>query len=62
MVLFIAGDQIPVTPFEEVVGKAAKLSPEHIGAIAGRKIATKGFTTIFIVVIVAHCPAVGVKV
>ena len=31
-VLFIAGDQVPVTPLLEVVGKSANTSPGHIGA------------------------------
>ena len=30
-VLSKAGDQVPVIPSIEVVGKAAKLDPEHIG-------------------------------
>jgi hypothetical protein len=32
VVLFIAGNQVPETPFVEVVGKV-KLCPLHIGAI-----------------------------
>ena len=31
-VLFIAGDHVPVTPFVEVVGKAATVAPAQIGA------------------------------
>ena len=31
-VLFNAGDQVPVMPFNEVVGKGASVAPEHIGA------------------------------
>ena len=58
----MAGDQVPVTPLVEVVGKGARASPEQIGA-TGVKVAAIGFTTIVIVVgVTAHCPAVGVKV
>ncbi len=60
--LFIAGDQVPVTPLLEVVGKLAKIAPEQIGA-TGLKTAAIGFTTMVIVAgVVAHCPAVGIKV
>ena len=59
--MFTAGDQVPVTPFEEVKGKAAKASPEHIGGIAGRKIATNGLTIIVFENAVAHCKVLGVK-
>jgi hypothetical protein len=47
-VLFMAGDQFPVTPLVEVVGNGAKTAPEHIGD-TGLKVATIGFTTIVIV-------------
>ena len=30
-VLFKAGDQVPVIPLSDVVGKALKIPPEHIG-------------------------------
>ena len=46
----------------EVVGKAAKVAPEQIGFIAVNVGVTFGFTVIVLVVVVAHCPAVGVKV
>ena len=61
-VLFKAGDQVPVIPFVDVVGKAANAAPEQIGATALNVGVTIGFTVIVIVVVVAHCPAVGVKV
>ena len=52
--LFIAGDQVPVTPLLEVVGKSAKTAPEQIGA-TGLKTAVIGFTTMVIVAgVVAH--------
>ena len=33
-VLSKAGDQLPLIPFKEVVGKGNKFAPEQIGAIA----------------------------
>jgi hypothetical protein len=33
-VLFNAGDQVPVIPLFDVIGNAAKLAPEQIGATA----------------------------
>src|SRR6185437_1936696 len=61
-VLFKAGDHEPVTPLFEVVGKADKVAPEHIGATALKVGVMFGLTVIVNVAVVAHCPAVGVKV
>jgi hypothetical protein len=61
-VLFNAGDQVPVIPLLEVVGNADKVAPEQIGATAVNVGVTFGFTVIVNVAVVAHCPAVGVKV
>src|SRR6478735_1082402 len=49
-------------PLLEVVGNGAKVAPEHIGATALNVGVTFGLTVIVIVAVVAHCPAVGVKV
>jgi hypothetical protein len=57
-----AGDQVPVIPLVEVVGNADKVAPEHIGATAANVGVIFGLTVIVNVVVVAHCPAVGVKV
>ena len=64
-VLFRAGDQVPIIPFVDVVGKAESTPPEHIGATAVKS----GIIVEFKIVIVnctkvveEHCPAVGVKV
>lgn len=62
MVLFKAGDQAPLYPLVEVVGNAAKVPPEQIGAIAVKVGVIFGFTVIVKLPVVAHCPAVGVKV
>jgi hypothetical protein len=61
-VLSKAGAQVPVIPLVEVVGNADKVAPEHIGATALNAGVTFGLTVIVNVVVVAHCPAVGVKV
>ena len=62
VVLSRAGDHVPVIPSFEVVGKAASVAPEHIGATAANVGVMFGLTVIVSVVVVAHCPAVGVKV
>ena len=61
-VLSKAGDQDPVMPFVEVVGNADKVAPEHIGATALNVGVIFGLTVMVNVAVVAHCPAVGVKV
>jgi hypothetical protein len=62
VVLSKAGDQLPVTPLFEVVGSGDKVAPEHIGATAVNVGAILGLTVIVKVVVVAHWPALGVKV
>jgi Flp pilus assembly pilin Flp len=49
-------------PLLDVVGKAANVAPEHIGATAVNVGVIFGLTVIVNVVVVAHSPAVGVKV
>ena len=61
-VLSSAGDHEPVIPLLDVVGKAASVAPEQIGATALNVGRMFGLTVIVNVVVVAHCPAVGVKV
>ena len=53
---------MPVMPLLEVVGSGAIVLPEHIGATALNVGVMFGLTVIVNVVVVAHCPAVGVKV
>jgi hypothetical protein len=62
VVLSKAGDQVPVIELFEVVGNADKLPPEHIGGTAVNVGVILGLTVIVKVVVVAHCPTVGVKV
>jgi len=62
VVLSSAGVQVPVMPLLEVVGNGAKVAPEHIGVTALNVGVMFGLTVIVKVVVVAHCPAVGVNV
>ena len=62
VVLFSAGDQVPVIPFNDVAGNADKVPPEQIGATALNVGVTLALTVIVNDVVVAHCPAVGVNV
>ena len=61
-VLLSAGAHVPVIPLFDVVGNAASGSPEQMGATAIKVGVIFGLTVIVIVVVVAHCPAVGVNV
>jgi hypothetical protein len=61
-VLFKAGFQVPVIPFKDVVGKAAKTPPEQIAATGLNVGVIFGLTVMVNVVVVAHCPPVGVNV
>ena len=60
--MFNAGDHVPFIPLFDVVGKAAKLPPEQIGATAVNVGVVLGLTVIVKVVELAHCPAIGVNV
>ena len=60
--LFNAGNHVPVIPLFEVVGKALRFCPMHIGATAVKVGVIIGFTKIERVAIVAHCSSFGVKV
>ena len=61
-VLSNAGAQVPVIPLFDVVGKAASAAPEQIAATGVKVGVTFVLTVIVNVVVVAHWPAVGVKV
>ena len=61
-VLLSAGAQVPVIPLLEVVGNGFKVPPEQMGATAVNVGVMFGSTVMVRVVVVAHCPAVGVKV
>ena len=53
---------MPVMPLVDVVGNAVNVAPAHIGATALNVGVIFGLTVIVKVVVVAHCPAVGVNV
>ena len=53
-VLFNAGDQVPVIPLLEVVGKAAKVAPEQIGLTAVNVGVIFGLTVMVALAVVAH--------
>ena len=57
-----AGVQVPVIPLLEVVGNGFNVPPEQMGATAVKVGVMFGLTVIVNVVVVAHCPADGVKV
>ena len=61
-VLFKVGAQVPVMPLVEVVGNGVNVAPEHIDATGLKVGVTFGVTVMVSVVVVAHCPAVGVNV
>ena len=61
-VLFNAGDQVPVIPLLEVVGNGVRVAPEQIAATGVNAGVMFGLTVMVNVAVVAHCPAVGVKV
>jgi len=60
--LFSAGDHEPVKPLFEVVGNGLKVAPEQIAATGVNVGVMFGLTVMVSVAVVAHCPAVGVKV
>ena len=62
VVLFNAGDHVPVKELFDVVGKAESVPPEQIGATVVKVGVILGLTVIAKVAVVAHCPAVGVNV
>jgi len=62
VVLLIEGDQLPVMPLVEVVGNSGTLAPLQYGPTDANVGVTFGVIVIVSVVVVAHCPAVGVNV
>ena len=60
--LTVAGDQVPVIELFEVVAKLGAAAPLQIVINAVKPGVILGFTVWVKVVVVAHCPAVGVKV
>ena len=62
--MFNAGAQVPVIGVALVddVGNGVNTAPEQIGATATNVGVMFGLTVMVNVVVVAHCPAVGVNV
>jgi len=60
--LFRVGDHAPVMPLIDVVGSADNVAPEQIAATCAKVGVTAGLTVMVMVAVLAHCPAVGVKV
>ena len=54
VVLFKAGDHVPVIPFSDVVGNAVSVAPEQMAATGSNVGVVFGFTVIVNVVVVAH--------
>jgi len=52
--LFSAGNQLPVIPLLEVVGRAVRVAPEQMGATALKVGVIFGFTVMVSVAVVAH--------
>ena len=60
--LLIAGDQVPVITFVDVIGNTAIVAPEQTAATCVNSGVVFGVTVMVIVAVFAHNPAVGVKV
>jgi hypothetical protein len=58
----MAGFQVPVMPFVEVVGSIGAVDPVQIGFTAAKVGVIFGLTVITIVALDAHCPGPGVNV
>ena len=62
VLLLSAGDHVPAILFRDVVGSGAKTVPAQMGATPLNAGVMLELTVMVNVVVVAHCPAVGVKV
>jgi hypothetical protein len=60
--LIVAGDQVPLTPFGEVVANIGATVPEQNAGMAAKLVTTLGVIATFNVCVVEHCPEAGVKV
>jgi hypothetical protein len=62
VLLTVAGDHVPVYPLFDVVANVGAVLPEQNAAIELNDGVTGAFTVTLILAVLAHCPAVGVKV
>ena len=60
--LIVVGDQVPVILFGDVNPSIGAVEPEQNAGIAAKFGTVWAFTVTLRVCVVAHCPAVGVKV
>jgi hypothetical protein len=60
--LIVAGLQVPVIPFIDVVGSVGEIDPVQIGFTAAKVGMMLELTVTSNVVVVAHCPTAGVNV
>ena len=56
------GDHVPLMPLVEVVAKVGAIPPLQIAASGVKLGAILGLTVWVSIALVAHCPALGVKV
>ena len=62
VLLTVAGDHVPVMPLVEIEGKNGEVSPLQIAISVLKFGEILGLTVWVSVLVVAHCPASGVKV
>ena len=62
MLSTVAGLHVPVIPLLEVVGKTGAVAPEQKGAMASNVGTMLVLMLMVKVVVVAHCPSLGVNV
>ncbi|MNS50253.1 hypothetical protein D3C72_828960 [compost metagenome] len=62
VLLFQTGVQVPLIPLVEVLTNGEAAVPAHTGATCVNAGVTFGLTVMVILAVVAHRPAVGVKV
>jgi len=62
VLLTTAGTHVPVIPFIDVNGNKGEIAPLQIGVTAAKVGVMIGFTVTVNDVVVAHCPASGVKI
>ena len=60
--MLIAGDHEPLIPFTEVFGSAGITAPLQYGPTAAKPGVTLGVIVMVAVLVVAHCPTLGVNV
>jgi hypothetical protein len=62
VLLTVAGLQVPVMPFVDVVGSIGAVDPVQMGFTAAKVGVMLELTVTSKVVVAAHCPAAGVNV